>query len=293
MNKRSSILIVDDDKRILDLLKEWFSEEGYACEAVADAKEALAMMEKETFDFIVADIVLPGINGLELTEQVKALKPNTKVIVMTGFSVDFVYDKAIEAGASDFIKKPFTMQELMAKMTILKMQEDVLTWAVTDELTHIYNRKGFYTLASHLLKVARRNNQGISLLYADLDDLKEINDNYGHSEGDFILTETANLLSRTYREADIIARVGGDEFVVLSVGKNGDVPQLISDRLENNLNLYNEQSEAKHRISLSWGTAHFEKESPCSIEELLARADKSMYEMKNRKKIHGCGESAR
>ena len=285
MNKKGSVLLVDDDKSILDLLKKWFSEAGYACVAVSDADKALAMIEKETFDFILTDIVLPGINGLELTEKVKALKPGTKVIVMTGFSVDFVYDKAIEAGASDFIKKPFTWQELVARMTILKMQEDILTWAVTDELTNIYNRKGFYTLASHLLKVARRNNQGIFLLYADLDDMKEINDNYGHSEGDFILTETAALLSRNYREADIIARVGGDEFVVFPVAKTGDIPQLISDRLEKNLKLYNEQSGAKHRISLSWGTAYFEPDSPCSIEELLAQADKAMYEMKKRKKV--------
>ena len=125
MDKKRSVLIVDDDKRILDVLKMWFTEEGYACEAVADAKEALAIIEKNTFDFIFTDIVLPGINGLELTEKIKALKPSTKVVVMTGFSGDFSYDKAIEAGASDFIKKPFTLQELTARMAILKMQEDV------------------------------------------------------------------------------------------------------------------------------------------------------------------------
>ena len=87
-------------------------------------------------------------------------------------------------------------------------------------------------MAAHILKVARRNKQGLFLLYADLDDLKEINDNYGHKEGDLILTEIANILSSNYRESDIIARVGGDEFVVFPVGTKGDVPQLISDRLD-------------------------------------------------------------
>src|SRR5574340_161705 len=161
MDKRRSVLIVDDDVRILDLLKIWFTGEGYACATASDAREALAMIEKETFDFIFTDIVLPGIDGLELTEKVKALKPGIKVIVMTGFSADFSYDKAIEAGASDFIKKPFSFEELMARMTILNMQDDMLNWAITDELTGIYNRKGFYTLADHLLKLARRNKQGI------------------------------------------------------------------------------------------------------------------------------------
>ena len=221
MDKKRSVLIVDDDKSILDVLKIWFTDEGYACQAVTNAKDALAIIENDSFDFVLTDIVLPDINGLELTEKVKELHPNTKVVVMTGYSIDFSYDTAIEAGASDFIKKPFTLQELMARMTILNRQEDVLNWAITDELTGIYNRKGFYTLASHLLKLAKRNKQGIFLLYADLDDMKEINDNYGHKEGDLMLIETANLLSRYYRESDIIARFGGDEFVVFPVAKSG------------------------------------------------------------------------
>lgn len=285
MENKRSVLIVDDDKSILDFLKICFTKEGYACETVADAKEALAIIEKDSIDFIFTDIVLPGIDGLELTRRIKALRPSTKVIVMTGYSGDFSYDKAIEAGASDFIKKPFTLKELTARMAILKMQEDVLKWAIRDELTGVYNRKGFYTLASHLLKVAKRKKQGIFLLYADLDGMKEINDNYGHKEGDLILTETADILSRNYRESDIIARVGGDEFVVFPIGTTGDVPQLISDRLEKNLQLHNEQSGSKHKISLSWGTAFFEPESSFSIDDLLAQADKEMYEMKNRKKI--------
>lgn len=285
MDKKRSVLIVDDDKSILALLKTWFTEEGYACETVAAAKEALAIIEKSTFDFIVTDIVLPEMNGLELTKKVKEIRPGTKVVVMTGFGDSFSYDKAIEAGASDFLKKPFTLHELKARMTILNMQEDLLNWAITDELTGIYNRKGFYTLASHILKVARRNKQGMFLLYADLDDLKETNDKYGHKEGDLILTEAANLLSRNYRESDIIARIGGDEFVVFPVGTARDVPKLISDRLENVIEQHNKQDGAKHRISLSWGIAFFEPESPCCIDDLLAQADKAMYEMKNGKKI--------
>jgi diguanylate cyclase (GGDEF)-like protein len=285
MNTRRSVLIVDDDKSIIDIMKIWLIGVGYACEAATDAKEALAIIEKDNFDYIFTDIVLPEIDGLELTEKVKALKPKTKVIVMTGFSVDFSYDKAIETGASDFIKKPFTFKELMARISILNMQEDILKWAITDELTGIYNRKGFYTLAYHLLKFAKRNNQGIFLLYTDLDDMKEINDNYGHKEGDLILAETANLLSINYRQSDIIARIGGDEFVVFPVGTTGDTPQLISDRLGKNLELYNEQSGARHKISLSWGTAFFDPESLCCIDELLAQADKAMYEMKKKKKM--------
>lgn len=283
-NKKRSVVIVDDDPRILDFLKLWFADEGFVCEAVTDAKQALALFEQRSFDFVLTDIVLPEMNGLELTEQIKALQPNTRVVVMTGYAGDYSYDKAMEAGASDFIKKPFTVQELSARMKILQMQEDVLTWAITDELTGIYNRKGFYTLASHLLKLAKRNKQGMFLLYADLDDLKAINDSRGHKEGDLLISETAALLKANFRESDIIARIGGDEFVVFPVGSSGDSDQLISDRLEQAIADHNSRSDVKQRISLSWGTAFFTPEAPCCVDDLLAEADNAMYGMKKGKK---------
>lgn len=112
MDKKRSVLIVDDDKNILDVLKLWFAEEGYACEAVTDAQEALAIIEKDTFDVVFTDIVLPGIDGLELTKKIKELKPGTKVVVMTGFSGDFSYDKAMEAGHLILLKSRLLCRSL-------------------------------------------------------------------------------------------------------------------------------------------------------------------------------------
>jgi len=283
-NSNLSVIVVDDDQDILDMLRTYFSDEGHACQAVSNAKEALALIEQGSFDLILTDIVLPEMNGLELCEKVKALNPGAQIIVMTGFGANFSYDKAIESGASDFIKKPFTLQELMARIKILRMKEDLLRWAITDELTGVYNRKGFFTLADHLLKLSKRNNQGVYLLYADMDHLKDINDRYGHREGDLALAETATLLRRNYRESDIIARIGGDEFVVLPVGTTDDSVHLIGERLGRALELHNNRPGTKYGISLSWGAAYFDPASPCSVDELLVEADKAMYEMKKGKK---------
>ncbi len=283
-DKQRTMLIVDDNEVILASLKAWFDGNGFSCEAALDAKQAMAIIEQKSFDFMLTDIVLPGVNGLELTEKVKALQPNIKIIVMTGYGDSFSYDKAIEVGASDYIKKPFTMQELSARMKILQIQEDVLNWAITDELTGIYNRKGFYTLASHLLKLAQRNKQGMYLLYADLDDLKKINDSYGHKEGDLLISETAKLLSTSYRQSDVIARIGGDEFVVFPVGTSGDSAEIISGRLENAIARYNEGHGEGRKISLSWGIAIFKPENPSRVDDLLEQADAAMYAMKKAKK---------
>lgn len=284
LDRKRTILIVDDNKAIIEPLTDWLDINGYICKTASDAEQAIAVIEQQAFDFMLTDVVLPDVDGLVLTEKVKAMQPDIKIIVMTGYGDSFTYDKAIAAGASDYIKKPFTMQELSARMKILQMQEDVLNWAITDELTGIYNRKGFYTLASHLLKLAKRNRQGMFLLYADLDDLKEINDTYGHKEGDLLISETAKLLCRSYRESDVIARIGGDEFVVFPVGTSGDSAERISDRLEKAIASYNEQNGENHRISLSWGIAFFKPESLHRVDDLLEEADNAMYCMKKGKK---------
>jgi len=120
------ILVVDDDESLLGALNNGLSLNGYYCEATTSAASALEIIEKISFDIMIVDIVMPGMNGLELTEKVKRIRPEMKIIVITGHMDDFPYDKAIEAGASDFIKKPFTSKELIARIRYVKMEEKLL-----------------------------------------------------------------------------------------------------------------------------------------------------------------------
>lgn len=166
-----------------------------------------------------------------------------------------------------------------------KMEEKLQALSITDELTGIYNRRGFFALAEHILKIAKRNKKGLFLLYADLDGLKEVNDRFGHQEGDIMLIEIANLLKGNYRESDIIARIGGDEFVVLPVGITGDSIDVITSRLGEALEMHNEKRNRGYKLSLSYGLAYYDPDSPCSLDELLIKADKAMYEHKKEKKI--------
>ncbi len=163
------------------------------------------------------------------------------------------------------------------------MEEKLQTLSHTDELTGLYNRRGFFTLAEQQLNLAKRMKKGIFMLYADLDDLKKINDKCGHQEGDLALTKTADILKKTFRESDIIARVGGDEFVVIPVGIIGDYIEDVSKRLQKNLDIYNAGEKRAYKLSLSVGIAYFDPENPCSVDELLVQGDKLMYEQKKRK----------
>jgi len=275
-----SVLIVDDEASILDILHETLSREGYGCDKAASGDVALAMLKTRQFDIMITDIVMPGLGGLELTEQAKKLNPAMPVIVMTGFIDAFTYDKAVESGASDFIKKPFTAAELLMRIKHVRQQEKLRVMAITDELTGLLNRRGFFNLAEQQLKIARRTDQGIFMVYVDIDNMKEINNRLGHQEGDIALTDTAHLLRTTFRDSDIIARIGGDEFVVITVGSDENSLESIPARLQKNVDNLNRSNLRRHTLSLSFGISCFAPEGSGSLDTLLTQADKLMLEQK-------------
>ena len=165
-----------------------------------------------------------------------------------------------------------------------RMEEELHELSLTDELTGLYNRRGLITLAEHLLRMSDRVKRGFYMLYADLDNLKGINDTFGHREGDLVLMETANILIDNYRDSDIIARIGGDEFVVIPVGTTEDCVEIITARLQKALDIHNKKTNHSYKLSLSFGISYYDPEYPCSIGKLLVKADKLMYEQKRRKK---------
>ena len=161
-----------------------------------------------------------------------------------------------------------------------QLEEKLAAAAITDDLTGLYNRRGLFVLADKMLKLSKRQRKGIFMLYVDLDNLKLINDSFGHEEGDKVLIESANLLREIYRESDIVARIGGDEFVVLPVGTDRDSTDAIISRLQGAVDSFNSRSNLRYELSLSAGIAYYDPKSNLSVGELLAHGDKSMYEHK-------------
>jgi diguanylate cyclase (GGDEF)-like protein len=153
--------------------------------------------------------------------------------------------------------------------------------AVTDDLTCLFNRRGFFAAATQQLKLAQRNAQNLLLLFCDVDNLKKINDTYGHREGDLALVRTADALEKTFRGSDIIARLGGDEFVVLAQVASDHTQEVLLRRLEKNLKK-SSTAGSRYELSLSVGVARFDPKRGVTLGELLAQADKSMYEKKRR-----------
>ena len=163
------------------------------------------------------------------------------------------------------------------------MEEEILEMSLRDPLTELYNRRGFFAIAEQEIKTANRARRKMHLTFIDCDGLKWINDNIGHEAGDRVLMATADILLRTFRESDVIARVGGDEFAVLSIYA-ADIDQEVSSRrLQQNIDEYNESGSRRYKLAMSWGMSVYDPEFPVAFDELMAAADKLMYANKKAK----------
>jgi diguanylate cyclase (GGDEF)-like protein len=163
-----------------------------------------------------------------------------------------------------------------------RVLEELRNLSLSDELTGLYNRRGFFILAEQQIKIATRTRRGMLLVSADLDGLKGINDRFGHHEGDRALVDAAQILRQSFRESDILSRIGGDEFVVLVTEKPEINPDVLFRRLKDNLEVYNRPVKRPYPFYISMGVATFDPQNPVSINELLVQADKSMYRNKKR-----------
>ena len=175
-------------------------------------------------------------------------------------------------------------QSICRDITKKKQTEDeLLQLSLTDELTGLYNRRGFMALAEHQLKLAlnKRIEKKLLVIYLDLDGLKQINDIHGHDEGSRAIIKTAEILRRSFRQSDLVARMGGDEFTVLAIEAEEENTEMILSRLQKNFNDYNALKNHPYNLMFSFGVARFESESRFLIENLLTRADKEMYKQKH------------
>jgi diguanylate cyclase (GGDEF)-like protein len=159
------------------------------------------------------------------------------------------------------------------------LDREIRSLAITDDLTGFFNRRGFLAAASQQLKLANRDRQNVLLLFCDVDNLKSVNDSFGHREGDLALVRTADALEETFRESDILARLGGDEFAVLAW--EATVPNLraMLSRLVRNIDKANAE-ESRYKLSLSVGVARYDPHFPVPLGALMQAADRDMYKHK-------------
>ena len=199
------------------------------------------------------------------------------------------HDVWVSSSASlvrDAQSRPFHFIFQIQDITERKRAEAAIqTLSLADELTGLYNRRGFLAFSRQHLNSLSRTNKGVAIVYADLDGLKRINDSFGHTEGDRALIKTAELLKETFRSSDILGRLGGDEFTVLAAVDPEDGVENLIARLEQKFENYNALKNSPYQLSISLGVAQLDSDGTQTMEDLMALADLAMYENKRRKKV--------
>jgi diguanylate cyclase (GGDEF)-like protein len=312
----ATILVVDTRPVDRQLLVTLLGSFGHRLLEANDGSEALELARTELPDLVITDIVMPNMDGFTLTRRLRAepLLSGVPVIfqtihylesevrkLATASGIQHILGKPAEPqeilrAVQESLKKPTTPSRLpqtgqlqrehlqiLADKLYQKNQElesaneRLRSLSLTDELTGLNNRRGFAILATGLLKFARRANHPICLMYIDMDSLKHINNTLGHAEGDIALTHFARILTETYRDSDVIARMGGDEFAVLTIDATESGISTIHARLQSNVDSYNLVSVRGYSLSFSLGIIQVDLNATFTVDALLTQADAAMY----------------
>jgi diguanylate cyclase (GGDEF)-like protein len=286
------ILMIEDNveyAKAVRLLLSEVTEEEFDLVHATRVGDGMRQLEACNFDIILLDLNLPDSHGFETFANVHTDAPEIPIIVMSSEDDTALAVRTVREGAQDYLVKgeanlkPLT-RVIHYAIERQKAQSRLQNLTLVDELTGVYNRRGFMTIANQQVKLAQRTQTQWMIIFADVDGLKKINDTFGHPEGDEVLREVANLLKSTFRESDVIARIGGDEFAVLAMAATESVAQSFTHRLQNMVDLHNAALGRKYRVSISLGLAHYDPQNPRRVEEVLAQADAAMYEHKRKQK---------
>ena len=300
--KSVNVLLIEDNPVETRLIQAVLKKPGAGLPFVRDfdlrctnrLSTALARLAEASADVILLDLSLPDSEGIETLLRVRAQEPDVPVVVLTGSTDEALAVEAVRAGAQDFLVKGQIESQSLVRAVRYAIERHRLLRSLSlfDELTGLYNRRGFLTLAEQHLKTAQRTGSGFLLVYADMDGLKAINDRFGHHEGSQAIARAGDMLRKTFRTSDILARLGGDEFTVLAPDVSDEHPELIIARLRRNLDEYNGLRLHPYDISLSVGAVRYDPRADDTLEAALARADEAMYLDKQNKR-RSAGAAAR
>jgi len=251
--------------------------------------QALTALEQEDFDVILLDLNLPDSRELDTVARVVEQAPEVPIIVLTASNDDDLGIRAVQMGAQDFLLKgDFNYivldRAIMFAIERHRLQRTIRQLAVMDELTGLYNRRGFNTLHPDILQKVGQSEARGYLCFFDLDRFKSINDELGHAAGDEALKEFANSLQSTFRKDSLLVRLGGDEFVAMGIEKTGTDADQALQTLEILLSVRNERADVRFPLEASWGLIHFDRANELDITQLSAEADAALYRAKEQRR---------
>lgn len=286
------ILSIEDNPGDARLLREFLNQGGgrgaFEFFEAPTLREGLHLLESTPCDIVVLDFHLPDSSGFQSFKEIRARFPDLAIMIMTALDDEDIAMKLVQEGCQDYLVKGQFDPAGLTRAVRYAIERDhfrkeLQTLSLKDPLTGLHNRRGFFLLAEQQIKSIGRSsrNRGFLICLADLDGLKQINDNFGHASGDKALSAAGEILKAAFRQSDVIARLGGDEFAVMSLDGREQDEKILRGRLENYLKNYKECRDWPFPFSLSFGFVYCHPRNPRSIEDLLAEADRAMYRQKH------------
>lgn len=299
---RAKILLVEDSKSQAETAKDFLEKNGYEVILAEDGKTAIKAVKTSPVDIILLDLVLPDMSGNEVCRWLK-LSENTKGIPIIMLTVKGeVTDKVagLEAGADDYLPKPYNNVELNARIyatlrtkalqdelkqktrQLEELLKQLEIMAITDQITVLYNRRHLEIILKEEFKRTFRDKTPLTCMMIGIDDFKRINDMFGHNAGDMVLKETAKIITESAREADTVARWGGEEFIIILPQTKKEEALQAATRIVKAISEHNFQDIPNERITVSIGVTSIPHPSLDidSEEKLIQATDRSLYEAK-------------
>jgi diguanylate cyclase (GGDEF)-like protein len=277
---KESILIVDDDQRVCEVLKELFGALQFPAASSISGEEALRVLKEKQHTFLLADMKMPQMSGMELIRRTRETFPNVSVVAMTGYADEYKYVDIINAGANDFVKKPIDIAELEAKIVRCISERDLRKelnrLSITDSLTGLFNQRQFYMRLREEIVRSTRQKHSLALILMDLDNFKVYNDKNGHIAGDEALRDVGKAILRSIREGvDSGYRYGGDEFAIILIDSDLSIAQEIGKRVHFSIRNNGE-------LRASFGYAVYGENM--NLTDFVALADANLYRSKTQRK---------
>jgi diguanylate cyclase (GGDEF)-like protein len=282
------IMIVDDEDAIRENLELGLKAKGFETVSAANGEDAVSCALRNSPDLILLDVMMPKLDGLSVCKRLKALMGGFVPIIMVT-AMGSTPDKAAAAehGADDYMVKPFKIEELLARITALlrikSKHDDLKKESVTDFVTGVYNHRYLCSRLREESLKAVRSGAPLSCLMVDLDNFKSVNDKHGHQFGDRVLKKIADFLTSFTSNADIVARYGGDEFVLLLSGCPIEGGTGLAEQIRTGLQKHEfVENGEKMELTCSIGVASFPGKDLNDVDDLLKAMDKVLYASKKK-----------
>ena len=288
------ILAVDDDQDNLTLLAEVLRNEGYRVETALSGEDALERLKTISPDLILLDINMPGMSGYETLTEIRKRENYVSIIFVSARAETEEIAKGLDAGADDYVCKPYDPVELLARVRAqLRIQDLTERLGIAnhrlqelvdiDDLTGLYNMRSIYEKLDTEIRRAKRFGRHVGVVMLDMDFFKSVNDNHDHLFGSFVLSEVGKLIRESMRQMDFAARYGGDEFLIVLSETTADGAESVAERIRQRIEekLF-ASSTSSMRLTASLGLAVINpSENHLDARTLVRLADNALYEAKH------------